>query len=104
MRASLVDAQVLTSAIVLPARPRRYDRTDRPAGTDLCPKRQLPVRAGRAARPAVGNPPPRAESGVMPTRRDKAPREPSAQPARAAGPTRRASPPALLRLQASAGN
>ncbi|MGK3202063.1 phage tail protein [Amycolatopsis sp. MEPSY49] len=40
----------------------------------------------------------------MPTRRDKAPREPSAQPARAAGPARRATPPALLRLQASAGN
>ncbi|WP_372665159.1 phage tail protein [Amycolatopsis kentuckyensis] len=40
----------------------------------------------------------------MPTRRDKAPREPSAQPVRAAGPARRATPPALLRLQASAGN
>ncbi|MFJ7214215.1 hypothetical protein [Amycolatopsis sp. NPDC098790] len=40
----------------------------------------------------------------MPTRRDKAPREPSAQPARTAGPARRATPPALLRLQASAGN
>ncbi|MGW5721617.1 phage tail protein [Amycolatopsis sp. NPDC003865] len=40
----------------------------------------------------------------MPTRRDKAPREPSAQPERAAGPARRTNPPALLRLQASAGN
>ncbi len=40
----------------------------------------------------------------MPTRRDKAPREPSAQPVRAAGPARRTTPPALLRLQASAGN
>ncbi|SEF22045.1 Novel toxin 21 [Amycolatopsis pretoriensis] len=40
----------------------------------------------------------------MATRRDQAPREPSAQPARTAGPARRTSPPALLRLQASAGN
>ncbi|HEY3481869.1 MAG TPA: hypothetical protein VGL02_23470, partial [Streptomyces sp.] len=40
----------------------------------------------------------------MPTRRDKAPREPSAQQSRAAGPARRTTPPALLRLQASAGN
>ncbi len=40
----------------------------------------------------------------MPTGRDQAPREPSAQPARAARPARRTSPPALLRLQASAGN
>lgn len=40
----------------------------------------------------------------MPAARDKAPREPSAQPARPARPVRRAAPPALLRLQASAGN
>ncbi|MDQ7810267.1 hypothetical protein Q5425_41640 [Amycolatopsis sp. A133] len=40
----------------------------------------------------------------MPTGRDKAPREPSAQPARPARPARRTAPPALLRLQASAGN
>ncbi|MEU4250300.1 hypothetical protein AB0F15_23095 [Amycolatopsis sp. NPDC026612] len=40
----------------------------------------------------------------MATGRDQAPREPSAQPARPARPARRTSPPALLRLQASAGN
>ncbi len=40
----------------------------------------------------------------MPAGRDRAPREPSAQPARPARPPRHASPPALLRLQASAGN
>jgi len=40
----------------------------------------------------------------MPTGRDKAPRELSGQPARPARPARRAAPPALLRLQASAGN
>ncbi|MEA5361499.1 hypothetical protein VA596_18290 [Amycolatopsis sp., V23-08] len=40
----------------------------------------------------------------MPTGRDMAPREPSAPSARAAKPARRATPPALLRLQASAGN
>ena len=56
------------------------------------------------ARPAVGNLPLAADSEFMPAARDKAPREPSAQPARTARPVRRAAPPALLRLQASAGN
>ncbi|WP_290057462.1 phage tail protein [Amycolatopsis solani] len=40
----------------------------------------------------------------MATPRDRVPRESPAQPARAAAPARRAGPPALLRLQASAGN
>ncbi|MER6797946.1 hypothetical protein ABT262_39110, partial [Amycolatopsis mediterranei] len=40
----------------------------------------------------------------MPTGRDKAPREPSGQSAQPVRPARRATPPALLRLQASAGN
>ncbi|WP_233223762.1 hypothetical protein [Amycolatopsis sp. CA-128772] len=40
----------------------------------------------------------------MPTGRDHAPREPSTQPVRTARPARRTPPPALLRLQAAAGN
>ncbi|MEV6824442.1 hypothetical protein [Amycolatopsis sp. NPDC051102] len=40
----------------------------------------------------------------MPTGRDQASREPSTPPARTARPVRRTAPPALLRLQAAAGN
>ncbi|SEC47589.1 hypothetical protein SAMN04489729_1666 [Amycolatopsis lurida] len=85
-----MSAHSLSSVMLRCGRVRRNDRADRSAGTNLCPKRQLPVRTAGPALPAVGNRPGEAESEDMPAGRDNMAQTPAAEPARPVKPARRA--------------